>query len=61
MAPTNDYTISITNLRDAYRNDEEKELMYAWNLTGRTIMHVDQWIQFFKKVGYTGDYYWFIP
>jgi len=46
---------------DAYRNDEGKEMMYAWNLTGRTIMHVDQWIQFFKKVGYTGDYYWFIP
>ena len=46
---------------DAYRNDDEKKLMYAWNLTGRTIMHVNQWKQFFKKVGYTGDYYWFIP
>ena len=46
---------------DAYRNDEEKELMYAWNLTGRTIMHVDKWKKFFKEVGYTGDYYWFIP
>lgn len=46
---------------DAYLNDEEKELMYAWNLTGRTIMHVDQWKKFFNEVGYTGDYYWFIP
>lgn len=46
---------------DAYRNDEEKELMYAWNLTGRTIMHVDEWKAFFDEVGYTGDYYWFIP
>ena len=46
---------------DAYRNDEEKKLMYAWNLTGRTIMHVNQWKQFFEKVGYTGDYYWFMP
>jgi SAM-dependent methyltransferase len=46
---------------DAYRNDEEKENMYAWNLTGRTIMHVDQWKKFFEEVGYTGDYYWFIP
>ena len=46
---------------DAYRNDDEKKLMYAWNLTGRTIMHVNQWKQFFKKVGYTGDYYWFMP
>lgn len=46
---------------DAYRNDEEKARMYAWNLTGRTIMHVDEWKAFFKGVGYTGDYYWFIP
>ena len=46
---------------DAYRNEEEKELMLAWNLTGRTIMHVDEWKAFFDKVGYTGDYYWFIP
>jgi ubiquinone/menaquinone biosynthesis C-methylase UbiE len=46
---------------DAYRNDEEKEAMYAWNLTAKTIMSVDEWIVFFKEVGYTGDYYWFIP
>lgn len=46
---------------DAYRNDEEKERMYAWNLTAKTIMSVDEWIQFFKDVGYTGDYFWFIP
>ncbi len=46
---------------DAYRSEEEKERMYAWNLTGRTIMHVDEWKAFFAEVGYTGDYYWFIP
>ena len=46
---------------DAYQNDEEKELMYTWNLTGRTIMHVDRWKKFFEVVGYTGDYYWFKP
>jgi SAM-dependent methyltransferase len=46
---------------DAYRNEQEKERMYAWNLTGLTIMHVDEWKRFFKEVGYTGDYYWFIP
>lgn len=46
---------------DAYRTAEEKERMYAWNLTARTIMHVDEWIAFFGEVGYTGDYYWFIP
>lgn len=46
---------------DAYRNDEEKELMLAWNLTAKTVMHVDEWKAFFREVGYTGDYYWFIP
>ena len=46
---------------DAYRTDEEKELMYAWNLTAKTILHVDEWKQLFDDVGYTGDYYWFMP
>jgi len=46
---------------DAYRDDEEKEAMYAWNLTAKTIMHVDEWKQLFADVGYTGDYYWFMP
>lgn len=46
---------------DAYRNAEEKERMYAWNLTAKTIMSVEEWTTFFEEVGYTGDYYWFIP
>ena len=46
---------------DAFRNAEEEERMFAWNLTAKTIMSVDEWIAFFKKVGYSGDYYWFIP
>jgi len=46
---------------DAYRDDDERELMEAWNLTARTVMHVDEWLEFFKDIGYTGDYYWFIP
>ena len=46
---------------DAFRNEEEKERMFAWNLTGRTIMSTRDWKIFFDKVGYTGDYYWFIP
>jgi SAM-dependent methyltransferase len=46
---------------DAYRNDKEKERMEAWNLTAKTVMHVDKWKQFFSDIGYTGDYYWFIP
>lgn len=46
---------------DAYRSDEEKARMEAWNLTAKTIMSVDDWVSFFKDIGYTGDYYWFIP
>ena len=46
---------------DAYRNNEEKEKMYAWNLTAKTIMSVNEWIKFFKEIDYSGDYYWFIP
>jgi SAM-dependent methyltransferase len=46
---------------DAYRNEEEKERMYAWNLTAKTIMSVDEWIKFFKEVNYNGDYFWFTP
>jgi SAM-dependent methyltransferase len=46
---------------DAYRSEEEKKRMHAWNLTARTIMSVDEWKAFFAEVGYTGDYFWFIP
>ncbi len=46
---------------DAYRDDEEKKRMYAWNLTAKTIKHVDEWKSFFKETGYSGDYYWFTP
>ena len=46
---------------DAYRNEIEKERMVAWNLTALTMMSVDEWKAFFAEVGYSGDYYWFIP
>lgn len=46
---------------DAYRDVKEKKRMEQWNLTAQTIMHVDDWKKLFKKVGYTGDYFWFIP
>ena len=46
---------------DAYRNDEEKKRMEMWNLTARTFMQVDAWVALFNEVGYTGDYFWFIP
>lgn len=46
---------------DAYNTDEEKDRMYKWNLTAKTIMSVNDWKNTFKKIGYNGDYYWFIP
>jgi ubiquinone/menaquinone biosynthesis C-methylase UbiE len=46
---------------DAYRTNEEKERMFAWNLTAKTIMSVEEWVAFFAAANYTGDYFWFIP
>lgn len=46
---------------DAYRTSEEKNRMFAWNLTAKTIKQVDEWKALFARVGYTGDYYWFTP
>jgi ubiquinone/menaquinone biosynthesis C-methylase UbiE len=46
---------------DAYRNDDEKKRMDAWNLTAKTIMSVDDWIKFFEHNNYNGDFFWFIP
>ena len=45
---------------DAWRTEEERQRMLAWNLTAVTYMHVDDWKTFFAEAGYTGDYYWFI-
>ena len=46
---------------DAYRNEIEKEAMMNWNLTAKTILHVDEWLEVFAEAGYSGDYYWFMP
>ncbi len=46
---------------DAYRDEDERRRMEAWNLTAKTMMYVDDWKSFFTEIGYTGDYYWFIP
>lgn len=46
---------------DAWRTEEEREQLMKWNLTALTYMHVDGWKKLFAEVGYTGDYYWFIP
>lgn len=46
---------------DAFRTDEEKDRMFQWNLTAKTIMSVDEWKSLFKKIDFKGDFYWFIP
>ena len=46
---------------DAYRDEEEKARMFAWNLTAKTILHVDEWKELFHEANYEGDYFWFIP
>ena len=46
---------------DAYKGEEEKKNMYAWNLTAKTIMSVEEWKSFFKRNGYQGDFFWFTP
>ena len=46
---------------DAYRNEQEKKAMDAWNLTAKTILSVSDWVSYFERAGYKGDYFWFTP
>ena len=46
---------------DAFRTEEEKIRMFEWNLTAKTILSVVEWKNLFRDIGYTGDYFWFIP
>jgi SAM-dependent methyltransferase len=46
---------------DAYSNEQQRERMFAWNLTAKTILSVEEWKSLFEEVGYAGDYYWFMP
>ncbi len=45
---------------NAWRDDEERDLLLKWNITAQTSMHVDDWKRLFKRVGYEGDYWWFL-
>lgn len=45
---------------DAYRNDEELEIFKDWMLTAKTYLKPEEWIDLFKRAGYTGFYYWTI-
>jgi SAM-dependent methyltransferase len=44
---------------DAFSNEIEKKKISMWNLTAKSIFHVDEWINLFQNAGYKGDYYWF--
>jgi hypothetical protein len=46
---------------DAWRTEEERQRLLKWILTAQTYMHVEDWRRLFAEIGYTGDYYWFIP
>ena len=46
---------------DAYSNEQEKELMYSWNLTAKTMLHTEDWKKLFLEAKYTGDFFWFKP
>ena len=41
----------------AYNTEEERDLFLEWTLLGTTVLHVDEWLEVFEAVGYTGDYY----
>jgi len=40
----------------SYRNEEEAKLFRHWTVLGSTILHVDEWVEVLRHVGYTGDY-----
>lgn len=46
---------------DAWRNDDERDAMMKWVLTGLTMMGVEDWRELFAECEYTGDFYWFLP
>lgn len=46
---------------DSYRNEEERKRMHDWNLTAKTILHADEWLDLFEEAGYTGDYGFWVP
>ena len=46
---------------DAFNTEEEQKKMYAWNLTSKTIMSVENLKKFFSDKKYNVDYFWFIP
>lgn len=46
---------------NGYRNDNEKESLTRWNLVAKTILHVEEWENIFKEVGYDREWEFFTP
>ena len=43
---------------DSYDNKEEKKKFNDWVLTAVTHFYPYEWVELFKKIKYTGDWYW---
>ena len=41
---------------DAYRNEEEFDILKKWILTAKTYLRPNEWVELFKDCGYTGYY-----
>ena len=46
---------------NGYTNELEKEQLDNWNLVAKTILHVDEWKELFKEVGYDREWEFFVP
>lgn len=44
---------------NGYKNEIQKRNLNSWNLVAKTILHVNEWRQVFREVGYDGDYSFF--
>ena len=44
-----------------YENHKEKKILDEWAVLATTYMSKKNWLKFFKKVKYNGDYDWFKP
>ena len=43
-------------MAESYRNELEMFNLECWALTAESLLDLDEWLWFFKKVGYSGDY-----
>ena len=45
----------------SYSNNKEKQLFDKWTLLGTTVLQKKDWVELFKILDYTGDYYFTTP